>query len=54
GLAKTAIVRYGGQRTYHALVPFALGIIVGEYVTGSVWSWIWIVTGRPTYSFSIN
>jgi hypothetical protein len=54
GLAKTAIVRYGGQRAYHALVPFALGIIVGEYVTGSVWSWIWIFTGRPTYSFSIN
>jgi len=54
GLAKTAIVRYGGQRAYHALVPFSLGIIVGEYVTGSVWSWIWIVTGRPTYSFSIN
>lgn len=54
GLAKTAIVRYGGQKTYHALVPFALGIIVGEFVTGSVWSWIWIITGRPTYSFSIN
>jgi hypothetical protein len=52
GLAKTAIVRYGGQRAYHALVPFALGIIVGEYVTGSVWSWIWIFTGRPTYSFN--
>ncbi len=54
GSLKTAIVRYGGQRTYHALVPFALGIIVGEFLTGSVWSWIWIVTGRPTYSFSIN
>jgi len=54
GLAKTAIVRYGGQRSYHAFVPFALGIIVGEFLTGSVWSWIWILTGRPTYSFSIN
>ncbi|MEZ8220740.1 hypothetical protein GG496_000907 [Candidatus Fervidibacteria bacterium JGI MDM2 JNZ-1-D12] len=54
GLAKTAIVRYGGQRAYHALVPFALGIVVGEFLTGSVWSWIWILTGRPTYSFSIN
>ncbi len=54
GLLKTAIVRYGGQRAYHALVPFALGVIVGEYLTGSVWSWIWIVKGRPTYSFSIN
>lgn len=54
GLAKTAIVRYGGQRAYHALVPFALGIITGEFIAGSVWSWIWIITGRPTYSFSIN
>ncbi len=54
GLAKTAIVRYGGQSTYHAFVPFALGIIVGEFLTGSVWSWIWILTGRTTYSFSIN
>ncbi len=39
GLAKTAIVRYGGQRSHHALVPFALGIIVGEFLTGSVWIW---------------
>ncbi|MER3501852.1 MAG: hypothetical protein C4295_10370 [Candidatus Fervidibacterota bacterium] len=54
GLLKTAIVRYGGQRAYHALVPFALGIIIGEFLTGSVWSWIFLLTGRPTYSFSIN
>lgn len=24
------------------------------FQTGSVWSWIWIVTVKPTYSFSIN
>ena len=52
GSLKVAIVRYGGQRAYHALVPFALGIIIGEFLTGSVWSWIWILTGRPTYSFN--
>ncbi|MCS7225133.1 MAG: hypothetical protein NZ959_11380 [Armatimonadetes bacterium] len=54
GLFKVAILRYLGQKAYHSLVPFAVGVILGQYCTGSVWSWIFILTGKPTYSFSIN
>ncbi len=54
GLAKVAILRYLGQKAYHTLVPFVAGVIIGEYCTGSLWSWIFIITGKPTYSFGIN
>ncbi len=53
GLFKVALIRYGGQRVFRRLVPFALGVIVGEYFVGSIWSWMFILTGRPTYIFSL-
>lgn len=53
GLFKVVLVRYGGQRAFRRLIPFALGVIVGEYLIGSLWSWIFILTGRPTYIFSL-
>lgn len=54
GFAKGIILRYGGQALYYHFMPLAVGVILGEYVTGTVWSWIYIITHRPTYSFSIN
>lgn len=35
---KSAVVRYGGQRTYRRLIPFFFGLIVGDYLTGAAWS----------------
>jgi hypothetical protein len=37
-LVKYAIVRYGGQKTYRNLMPFFLGLVLGDYVTGAVWA----------------
>ncbi|MFQ6099284.1 MAG: DUF6784 domain-containing protein, partial [Armatimonadota bacterium] len=37
-LAKYAIVRYGGQKAYRTLIPFFLGLVLGDYCTGAVWA----------------
>jgi hypothetical protein len=35
---KVAFLRYGGMRLYAATLPFFLGLILGDFVTGSAWS----------------
>jgi len=52
-LAKTLIIRYGGIRTFRAAIPFFLGLILGDYVTASVWSLIAIVFHVNTYRIFI-
>lgn len=37
-LLKSLIMRYGGRDLYRKLLPFFLGLILGDFVTGSVWS----------------
>ncbi len=37
-LIKSLVVRYGGQRTYRRLIPLFFGLIIGDYLTGAVWS----------------
>ncbi len=39
-LAKLLLMRYGGLRYYRAAMPFFLGLILGDYVTYSVWAGI--------------
>jgi hypothetical protein len=35
---KASFLRYGGMRLYVAALPFFLGLILGDFVTGSAWS----------------
>ena len=35
---KTLMLRYGGMKVYRNSVPFFLGLILGDFVTGSAWS----------------
>jgi hypothetical protein len=35
---KSLILRYGGQPAYRNLTPFFLGLILGDYLTGSAWA----------------
>ncbi len=35
---KYCIVRFGGQKVHKTMVPFFLGLVLGDYVTGAVWS----------------
>ena len=37
---KSLIIRYGGQPMYRKLIPFFLGLMLGDYLTGSIWAMI--------------
>ena len=50
-LLKITTLKYGGIKTYRRALPFFIGLILGEFVIGSIWSIIGIVTGMSTYAF---
>ena len=39
-VCKTLLLRYGGIKFYRQMLPFFLGLILGDFVTGSLWSLI--------------
>lgn len=48
---KVAILRYGGRTGFQRSVPFFLGLILGQFVVGSLWNIYGIAMGVPTYQF---
>lgn len=50
-VAKYAIMRGGGLRAYRAALPFFLGLILGEFVVGSVCNLAGIFFGFELYRF---
>ena len=50
-LIKWLILQYGGPMKYRMIAPFFLGLILGEFTVGSIWTIIGIVGGIPTYGF---
>ncbi len=48
---KTIILRYGGLGSYRRAVPFFLGVALGDYIVGFIWSILSILTNTPLYSF---
>lgn len=50
---KSLIVRYGGMRFHNRAVPFFLGLILGDFVMGSIWAIVGPVMGVPTYKVFI-
>ena len=48
-LAKFIILRIGGVKLYRQVVPFFLGLILGDYTLGCLWSIIGIIFEIPTY-----
>ncbi|GIX07390.1 MAG: hypothetical protein KatS3mg115_1793 [Candidatus Poribacteria bacterium] len=48
---KWIILRQGGLVLHRRLTPFFLGLILGEFVVGSVWHLIGITIERPMYRF---
>lgn len=50
-VAKLAVLRYGGLRLYRQVLPFFLGLILGDVTMGTLWSLIGIVIDTPTYNF---
>ena len=50
-LLKWTILRFGGLRAHRSAIPFFLGLILGEFTIGSLWTIIGIIFGIPTYGF---
>ena len=48
---KLGVLRYGGLRLFRLLMPFFLGLILGEALVGCGWSLYGLIFNVPTYSF---
>ena len=48
---KAIILRHGGLRAYRQAIPFFLGLALGDYILGSLWSIISIVANTTLYQF---
>ena len=51
GWSKLLLLRYGGLRLYQRALPFFFGLILGEFVVGSLWTLVGIAFNIPTYGF---
>ncbi|MDW8289915.1 MAG: DUF6784 domain-containing protein, partial [Armatimonadota bacterium] len=47
-LVKFFVLRYGGLLLYRRTLPFFLGLVLGDYTMGAVWSLIGVVWDVPT------
>jgi hypothetical protein len=50
-LVKYLILKHGGLKTHRKLVPFFLGLILGEFVVGGFWTLRGVIFRTPTYKF---
>jgi hypothetical protein len=50
-ITKWLILRFSGLRTYRQSMPFFLGLIMGDFVLGSIWTMISLVFRIPMYRF---
>ena len=50
-IAKWLILKQGGLKAYRRAVPFFLGLALGDYVLGSIWSALSVILDKPMYQF---
>ncbi|MGB9594659.1 MAG: DUF6785 family protein [Candidatus Poribacteria bacterium] len=50
-LIKLLILKFGGLKMHQKAIPFFLGLILGEFTAGSIWTLIGITLGIQTYGF---
>jgi hypothetical protein len=50
-LLKVIILRYGGRGGFQRSIPFFLGLMLGQFVVGSLWNIFGIIMQVPTYQF---
>lgn len=50
-IIKSVILRFGGLKIHSKAMPFFGGLILGEFVIGSIWSIIGTFSGLRTYAF---
>jgi len=49
-LAKRVILGYGGSRAYRGAIPLFLGLILGQFFMGSLWSVIGLILNKNMYT----
>lgn len=49
--AKSIITRYWGYKGYLGAVPFFMGLVLGEFVVGGLWTVVGMLAGQQTFSF---
>jgi hypothetical protein len=52
-LIKLLVIRYGGMTLHRRVIPFFLGLILGDYTVGALWSLLGLALGQPTYKIYI-
>ncbi len=50
-ILKTTIIRYGGHKVYQRCVPIFMGLILGQFVVGSILNIVSIALHIPSYMF---
>jgi hypothetical protein len=49
---KFVVLKYFGLKTYRQLIPFAFGVIIGEYAVGAFWSVFSVISESGVYDFA--
>jgi len=49
-LAKLLVLKHGGVKSYRKVVPFFIGLVVGDFVVGCYWGLMSIIIGTPLYT----
>ncbi|MCC7494083.1 MAG: hypothetical protein IT204_17120 [Fimbriimonadaceae bacterium] len=50
-LIKVNVMRHGGVKLYRRLLPFFIGLVLGDYLAGCTWPLVGWLLGVPTSSF---
>ena len=50
-LFKSLLLRYGGRGGFQRSLPFFMGLMLGQFVVGSLWNIYGILRDLPTYQF---
>ncbi|MCC6446219.1 MAG: hypothetical protein IT210_22550 [Armatimonadetes bacterium] len=50
---KVVTLRYGGLKGYRTMIPFFVGLVLGEFFVGGLWSFLRGILGVQTYTFYI-
>jgi hypothetical protein len=52
-MVKSFLIRYGGMTAHRRAIPFFLGLVLGDYTAGALWSLLSLLLGMPTYKIYI-
>jgi len=48
---KLLLLRHGGVRAYRQALPVFFGVMLGEFLMGTIWAVIGLILGQQMYSF---